>query len=263
MSSVLSQGLDGAVALVTGAGGGIGRAACAALTAAGARVIGSGRARTVPAGLCVDTWLQQDVTSTEDWSRVTGYIRSAFGRLDCLINNAGICLVQPLVETSSDEFRRTFEVNVHSILLAVHAALPLMRESGRSRPGGASIVNVSSVAASRGTPFAAAYSASKAAVTLLSRSAAKEFAILRYPIRVNSVHPGSVDTSLIDSALERAVGLGLGPSTEALKESWSAQIPFGRMAQPEEIAGGIVFLCSPAAAYITGSELVIDGGTRA
>jgi NAD(P)-dependent dehydrogenase (short-subunit alcohol dehydrogenase family) len=258
----MAESLQGAVVLVTGANGGIGRAACAGLRAAGARVVGTD-VGDAPGELGVDAWCPLDVTSPQDWQRVVSSIRDRFGRLDCLVNNAGISLVERIADTSLEQWRRVSSVNVESVLLGLQATLPLLCESGKQRPGGSSVVNVSSAAGLRGVAFNAAYCASKAAVTLLTKSAAKEFAALRYPIRVNSLHPGSVDTPMMDSIYARYVEVGMSPSVEAAKSAANAARPLGRMARPEDIAGGIVFLCSPAASFMTGSELVIDGGVTA
>jgi NAD(P)-dependent dehydrogenase (short-subunit alcohol dehydrogenase family) len=262
MASSLTLTLDGSVALVTGAGGGIGRALCVALSDAGARVIASSRGNAPP-DVPADLWLQHDVTSADDWRRVMDALSARFGRLDCLINNAGISLVERIADTSLGQWRSVFSTNVESALLGIQLALPLLCESGKDRPGGAAIVNMSSTAGLRGVAFNAAYCASKGAITLLSKAAAKEFANLRYPIRVNSVHPGNVETPMMDSILARYVEAGLATSIEAQKAFWNANRPLGRMARAEEIAGGVVFLCSSAASQVTGSELIIDGGVTA
>jgi NAD(P)-dependent dehydrogenase (short-subunit alcohol dehydrogenase family) len=244
---------------VTGARGGIGRAVCAALAQAGASVVASDIGEAIQDSR-VEAWMQHDVTSATAWSRVIGEIRQKFGRLDCLINNAGISLVERISDTSLAQWRQVMSVNVESVLLSLQAALPLLRESGVDRMGGASVVNIASGAGLRGVELHAAYCASKAAVTLLTKSAAREFAGLKYPIRVNSVHPTGVDTSMTDSIFDRYVEVGLAPSIEAAKAAAYVRHPLGRMARAEEIAGGVVFLCSPAASYITGTQLVIDGG---
>lgn len=259
MSTVLNRALTGAVALVTGARGGIGRAICAALGEAGARVVATGTGDG-PKDLSVDAWLQHDVTSVDDWTYVVDEVRKQFGSLDCLINNAGIAIVERIADMSIDQWRRVMSVNVEGVLLGLQLSLPLLRESGNNRRGGSAVVNISSVAGLRGVAFNAPYCASKAALTLLSKSAAKEFAALGYPIRVNSIHPGFVETRMMDSMLARYVELGLATSMEAQKAAFDANRPLGRTARPEEIAGGAVFLCSPAASFMTGSELVIDGG---
>jgi NAD(P)-dependent dehydrogenase (short-subunit alcohol dehydrogenase family) len=262
VSDRMDEDLEGAVALVTGARGGIGRAICARLLKAGALVIATGTGKQ-PTDLESTAWLPLDVTSHADWEGVIREIGVRFGRLDCLVNNAGIYRVEAISETSLESWRHIFAVNVEGPFLGVRAALHLMRESGRSRPGWASIVNIASTAASRGTEFAAAYCASKAAVSLFSRSAAKEFAALGYPVRVNSVQPGVVETRMLDQALNQCVDRGGGESTQQLKATWCAHIPLGRVALPEEVAKGVVFLCSSAASFMTGTDLVIDGGALA
>jgi NAD(P)-dependent dehydrogenase (short-subunit alcohol dehydrogenase family) len=259
MSAVLSRRLENSVALVTGARGGIGRAVCAALADAGARVIGTDIGEA-PQDLAVDAWMHHDVTSPDAWASVIDEIRRRFGRLDCLINNAGICPVDRIADTTLEQWRRVMSVNVESILLSLQASLPLLQESGKDRTGGSSVVNFSSAAGLRGVAMHAAYCATKGAVTLLTKSAAKEFAALRYPIRVNSVHPTGVETGMMESIFARYVEVGLYPSIDAAKATVHERHPMGRMSRPEEIAGGVVFLCSPAASYMTGTEFIIDGG---
>lgn len=262
--SVASFDLGGAVALVTGAGGGIGAAICAALMNAGALVVGSGR-HDPPSTAKVDFWIKQDVASAADWSRVVANIEERHGRLDCLVNNAGAYSVESLSSISIEQLRELFSVNVESVLLGLQAALPLLRMSGSHRIGGSSVVTISSVAGIRGVPLNAAYSASKAAATLLSKSAAKEFALLGYPIRVNSVHPGRTTTDMMSGILSRYSEIASSGSIEAevAKKASGVPIPMDRMARPEEVAGAVVYLCSSAASYVTGSELVIDGGLNA
>lgn len=258
----MTQSLDGAVALVTGARGGIGRAICAAFRTAGASVAATGTGEA-PEDLIVDIWLRHDVTSANDWDRVVGEVDRRFGRLDCLVNNAGTILVESIASMSLQQWRRVLSVNVEGVLLGMQASLPLLRKSGVDRPGGSSVVSCSSVAGLRGVAHNAAYCASKGALNLLSKSAAKEFAELGYPIRVNTVHPGGVETRMLRSILARYVEMGLATSIEEQVVAWSAQNPLGRMARPEEVAGAIVFLCSREASFMTGSEVVIDGGFTA
>jgi len=257
-----SRGLSGAVALVTGAGGGIGRALCDALSHSGARVIGTGTV-SPPDDSRLDGWWQLDVTAADGWKRVVTGIEREFGRLDCLINNAGVAFNASIAATSLEDWRRVMSVNVDGVLLGLQATLALLRDSGKDRAGGSSVVNISSTGALRGAPFAAAYCASKAALTLLSKSAAKEFAALGYPIRVNSLHPGATDTPMMEAVMTYFVRAGLSSSKEAQRAECDALSPLGRMARPDEIAGAAVFLCSSAASFMTGSDLVIDGGFTA
>ena len=258
----MPQDLSGAVVLVTGAGGGLGGAICAAARDARAVVVGTDLGEP-PSFVETDAWLPHDVTSMDAWIRVISEIRGRFGRLDCLVNNAGISLSETIANTSLDQWRRVLSVNLESVFLSMKAALPLLLESGRTRPGGSSVVNLSSTAGLRGSPFSAAYGASKGAVSLLTKTAAKEFGALGYPIRVNSVYPGAVETAMLQTVMQRQVDAGFVRSAEELKASWSNISALKRLGQPREIAGGVVFLCSPAASFVTGAELVIDGGALA
>lgn len=262
MSAMVNQALNGAVALVTGARGGIGRAICEALGEAGARVVATGTGEA-PADLAVDVWLRHDVTSEEDWTRVVTDVGGQFGHLDCLVNNAAIPMIRSITDTSLQQWRRVMSVNVESIFLGLQALLPLLREGGKNRAGGSSVVNVSSVAGLRSGLFSAAYSSSKAAVTVLSKSAAREFAALGYPIRVNSIHPGVIETRMLNSVLDGYVEVGLATTREEQMAAFRSMTPLRRIGRPEEIAGGVLFLCSAAASFMTGSELVIDGGVIA
>jgi NAD(P)-dependent dehydrogenase (short-subunit alcohol dehydrogenase family) len=257
---VLNRTLEGAVTLVTGAAGGVGRAICAALSDAGARVVGTDLAER-PKDLSVDVWLRQDVASAPDWAKVIEEIHRRFGRLDCLINNAGIHISENLTDLSLEQWRRMMSVNCESIFLSMQAALPLLRESGKDHAGGACIVNIVSAAGLRGFVRQTGYCASKGAATLLTKAAAKEFAALDYPIRVNSIHPTGLETAMLDSIVARLVQAGLRTSVEDGKARINASLPMKRMGRPEEVAGAVVFLCSPAASYMTGEEICIDGGS--
>ena len=248
--------LSGDVVLVTGASGGIGTAVSAALTEAGATVIGT--------DLRAQSEVQaHDVTSAQDWARIAEYVRARHGRLACLVNNAGHALTASIEATSLEAWRRVQSVNVESILLGLQAMLPLLRAGAQGRAGGASVVNLSSVGGLRGAPFSAAYCASKAAVVMLSKSAALEFATLGYDIRVNTVHPGGVETPMMTEIMARHATLGTAPSEQQARAATEARHPMRRLGRPDEIAGGVVYLCSTAASFVTGSELVVDGGYTA
>jgi NAD(P)-dependent dehydrogenase (short-subunit alcohol dehydrogenase family) len=251
--------LEGSVALVTGAGGGIGNATVEALLAAGAEVI----ATDIRAPSSGTLNRAQDVTDEAGWAALADTIRERWGRLDCLVNNAGIATISTIEENSLADWRRQMSVNVDSMLLSCKAMLPLLRESGRIRAGGASVVNLSSVGGIGGAPFMAAYCTSKGAVRLFSKSAALEFAALKYNIRVNSVHPGGIQTAMMEEIIDAYVRLGAAPDYETARAGVDRQHPLGRWGRPEEIASGIVYLCSPGASFMTGSELVIDGGFTA
>ena len=251
--------LDGTVALVTGAGGGIGGATVAAMRAAGAEVI----ATDLKAPSCGDINMAQDVTDEAGWESLASEIEKRWGRLDALINNAGIAIVSSIADNTIEMWRKQMAVNVESMLFSHKSMLPMLCKSGETRQGGASVVNLSSVGGLGGSPFMAAYCTSKGAVRLFSKSAALEFAALKYNIRVNSVHPGGIETPMMDEIIASYVRLGAAPDEKTARAGVDAQHPLGRWGQSEEIAGGIVFLCSPSASFMTGSELVIDGGFTA
>lgn len=254
--------LPNVIALVTGAAGGIGRELCKALKAAGATVVATDLAATAE-GLSADHYLQHDVTDAAAWKRVSDFISDTYGRLDALVNNAGYSIVVKFEDSPLSEFHRVQQVNVDSIVIGVQAMLPLLKEGGKARKGGAVIVNFSSVGGQRGAAFNAAYCTSKAAVLMLSKCLGAEFAALGYNIRVNSVHPGGIDTAMLNSIIDRYVDLGAVPSREAAVEGIRINHPIGRMGRPEELGGGVVYLCSEAASFVTCSELVIDGGFTA
>ncbi|MEO0033864.1 MAG: hypothetical protein RIS94_3622 [Pseudomonadota bacterium] len=251
--------LNDVVAVVTGAGGGIGRELVKAMKAANATVI----ATDMAPGLTIegaDHYLQHDVTSEADWRAVAALVQEKYGRLDALVNNAGISIVTKFDETPLSDFHRVNAVNVDSIIIGTQVMLPLLREGGKARKSGASVVNFSSVGGLRGAAFNAAYCTSKAAVKMLTKCLGAEFAALRYNVRVNSVHPGGVDTPMLNSIMDRYVELGAVPSREVAIAGMEARHPIGRQAQPAEMGGGVVYLCSDAASFVTCSELVIDGG---
>lgn len=257
----MAESLQGAIALVTGAAGGIGRAVCKELTAQGAIVIASDLAQT--AEVEAAAYVQQDVTDEARWHAIAADIKARHGRLDCLVNNAGYSIVESIESTSIETWRKVQAINVESILFSLHAFTPLLRIGGAERKGGASVVNLSSVGGLRGAAYNAAYCAAKGAVTLFSKSAAVEYGSLRWPIRVNSVHPGGVDTDMTSGIMSRFAELGAQRDAEAARKSLLAAIPARRLAGPEEIAAGIAFLCSTASSFMTGSEFVIDGGYTA
>jgi len=254
--------LTGAVALVTGAQGGIGSATVRALTQAGARVIATDMADEAQvAG--ADGYRRLDVTDEAAWADLAAHIDDCYGRLDIVVNNAGISVTNSIAGTPLAEFRKCFAINVEGVFLGTKAMEPLLARSGADRQGGSSIVNLSSVGGLRGAPFMSAYCASKGAVKLFTKSTALEYAALKLPIRANSVHPGGIDTNMMDTIYARYVETGLFADEATARATVSAGHAIGRMGTADEIAGGIVYLCSPAASFVTGSELVIDGGMTA
>ena len=254
--------LPNVIAFVTGAPGGIGRELCKALKSAGATVIASGLAEAAP-DLVADHYIEHDVTDAAAWARVADFVRTTYGRLDALVNTAGIAVVKSFEETSLSEWQRVHQVNVDSMVIGCQTMLPLLKEGGRARAGGASIVNFSSVYGQRAAPFNAAYCSSKASVSMLTKCLGAEFAAFGYNIRVNSVHPGAIDTAMSDHLVDRFIELGVASSCEEVLAGVRATHPMGRMGRPDELAGGVIFLCAEASSYVTCSELNIDGGFAA
>jgi len=251
--------LHGKVAIVTGAGGGIGRELVKALKAANATVIATDLAADAQIE-GADHYLKHDVTSEADWQAVAALVQDKYGRLDALVNNAGYSIVTKFEETPLADFHRVNAINVDSIIIGTQILLPLLKEGGKARSGGASVVNFSSVGGLRGAAFNAAYCTSKAAVKMLSKCLGAEFAALGYNVRVNSVHPGGIDTPMLGSIMDKYVELGAAPSREVAQAAMEARHPIGRMGRPEEMGGGVVYLCSDAASFVTCAEFVMDGG---
>ncbi|WP_394658308.1 SDR family oxidoreductase [uncultured Novosphingobium sp.] len=251
--------LPNVVAVVTGAAGGIGREIVKAMKAAGAVVIATDLKDDAQID-GADHYLRHDVTSEADWRGVEQLVRDTYGRLDVLVNNAGFSVVTKFEETPLAEFHRINAINVDSAIIGTQILLDLLKQGGQARGGGASIINFSSVGGLRGAPFNAAYCVSKAAIKMLSKCLGAEFAALGYNIRVNSVHPGGIDTPMLNSIMARYVELGAAPSMEAALGGMYASHPIGRLGRPEEMAGGVVFLASEASSFMTCDELVMDGG---
>jgi NAD(P)-dependent dehydrogenase (short-subunit alcohol dehydrogenase family) len=258
--------LDGKVLLITGGARGIGAAAAKAAVEAGARVAIAdvldepGRATATALG---DAAFYQhlDVTQEPDWTAAIGATVARFGTLDGLVNNAGVFVAKNLEEASLADWQRVCGVNLTGVFLGTKLALPALREAAKASAHGSTIVNVSSVAGLVGSPGDPLYSMTKGGVTLFTKSSALEFARKGYNIRVNSIHPGTVDSDMGDQVLAlRARMLG---DMETARKQTVARLPIGRMGTPEDIAKGIVFLASDDAGFMTGAGLVVDGGITA
>ena len=260
--------VDGKIALVTGAGRGIGAETARRLAAAGASVavsdlIGDNGRRTVEeiaAGGGSAYFIAHDVTDEAAWEETVAKVEERFGGLHILVNNAGVYSYAKLEEMEVEDYRRLMDVNVMGVFLGIKHAIRAMKATPAGEDA-ASIVNLSSVAGLVGSPLSAIYSASKGAVRLLTKSAALEVAQLGYNIRVNSVHPGLIDTDMAGQVLDRWQSTGM--SDNAARQFVTDQHPIKRLGEPADIAAGILFLASPDSAFMTGAELVIDGGWTA
>lgn len=243
--------VSGKVALVTGGAQGMGRAHSILLAREGAQVVltdvnaaaGQATVDEINKAGGEAVFFPHNVTSAEDWQRVVADAVERLGKVDVLVNNAGILIMKPLEETSEAEWDRTLEINAKGAFLGCKYVLPAMKDSGNG-----SIINISSIYGIIGAPGAAAYEASKGAVRLLSKAAAVDFA--KFGIRVNSVHPGVIDTPMTKDLLA---------SPEVAKALLGTTI-LARPAQPEEVSAAVLFLASDEASFITGAELVVDGG---
>ena len=193
------------------------------------------------------TYVHLDVTSESDWDAAVQAAVSSYGKLDILLNNAGILIRKNIEETTETDWDRIFAVNAKGVFLGTKAAIPVMRENG-----GGSIINISSTAGLVGSPNgSASYTATKGAVRLFTKSTAIQHA--REGIRCNSIHPGPIETDMIADTLN-------DPDSMALRMQ---RLPLGRVGKPSEIAYGAIYLASDESSFVTGSELVIDGGTTA
>jgi NAD(P)-dependent dehydrogenase (short-subunit alcohol dehydrogenase family) len=255
--------VDGKIACVTGAASGIGRCAAQTLAREGAVVVATDLQQDKGAGLVAEIetaggraiFLAHDVTDEDAWRSVIEAIASRFGRLDVLVNNAGIGLSGPVVDMSLADWRRQTAVNLDGVFLGVKHALPLMRKGG-----GGSIINVSSIAGIKASPNVSGYCATKGAVRLFSKSVALECAQAKDGVRVNSLHPGIVETAIWDTLIGTSGdGSNERPRGPTLDELTARAVPLGRKGAPEEIAAGILWLASDESSYVTGTELVIDG----
>ena len=246
--------LDGKVALISGGSKGQGEAEAKLFAQEGAKVVLGDildeEGRMVEAEINETggdaKYVHLDVTSEDDWAAAVREVVDAYGKLDILVNNAGILLRKGVEDTSGDEWDRVQEVNSKGVFLGTKVAIPAMREAG-----GGSIINISSIGGLIGSPTSTAYSASKGAVRILTKATAVQYGPER--IRCNSVHPGIIDTDMIEDLLSNGEG----------RAKQLARTPLGIIATPHDVALGVLYLASDESRYVTGSELVIDGGITA
>ncbi len=247
--------LEGKVALISGGARGQGAVEARLFAGEGAKVVigdileDEGRQLEAEinelGGSCV--FVNLDVTSEDDWQNAVNIAVERFGKLDVLVNNAGIFRLGLVEETSTELWDEIMDINSKGVFLGTKAAIPEMRKAG-----GGSIVNISSVAGLIGSHYSAAYTASKGAVRLLTKSTAVQYA--KEGIRANSIHPGVIETPMTAGNLL---------ADEEARQRTIARHPLGRYGQPEDVAYGALFLASDESSFMTGSELVIDGGLTA
>ncbi len=250
------------VAIVTGAALGLGEASARMLAREGAKVVltdikdaeGEQAAKTITDAGGQAIYLNHDVADEGAWQRVVASTMERFGRLDVLVNNAGVGLGGPPEEETLERWRRLMSINLDGVFLGTKHAILAMK---RVRPKGGSIINVSSIEGLVGDPNLGAYNASKGGVRLYTKSVALYCAKQGLGIRVNSIHPGYIWTPMVESYL-RDHG-GVEPGRKAL----DAVHPIGHIGEPDDIAYGVLYLASDESKFVTGTELVIDGGYTA
>ncbi|MFF8314429.1 SDR family NAD(P)-dependent oxidoreductase [Streptomyces lydicus] len=246
--------LDGKVALITGATGGIGAATAQLFAREGARLVVADIRRERLAALTreiAETGAEVvsaclDVSSAQQWDEVIITVRERFGRLDILVNVAGVLDWPGIEDTEEEAWNRVIDVNQKGTWLGMKAAMPLLRASGN-----ASVINTSSVLGLVGSGAAAAYQASKGAVRLLSKTAAVEYA--RQGVRVNSLHPGVIATPMIQDLLDE----------QGDQQPDIVRTPMRRAGRADEVASAMLFLAGDESSFVTGTELVVDGGLTA
>ena len=262
---------SGKIALVTGAAAGIGRACALALAAHGARIVATdideaGVQETVSlitaAGGSARAMVH-DVTQEAAWSEVYASIDAEESALHILVNNAGIAVASPITEMSLADWQRQNAINLDGVFLGTKHAIPRMAKSGKG-----SIINISSVAGLIGAPGLSAYNATKGGVRLFTKGVAIEMATAGLPVRVNSVHPGIIDTAIwekeMSDASEQALaGVDQGDNRPSIELVAEMTVPGGKLGQPIDVANAVVFLASDASSYMTGSEVVVDHGLSA
>jgi 3(or 17)beta-hydroxysteroid dehydrogenase len=263
--------LDGKVALISGGARGIGAETARLMCEAGGRVTvgdilteqGRETVATIKASGGDAHFTELDVTSERAWSAAVAETIQEFGRLDILVNNAGMFLGRDFEEASLADWHKLVAVNMTGVFLGTKLAAPALRESGRTSRHGSAIVNLSSIAGIVGSPLDALYSMTKGGVTLFTKSTALAFARKGDRIRVNSVHPGVIETDMGAQTFVRRMAVMGSNDLAKAQEATRHMHPIGRLGTPEDVARTIVFLASDDARFMTGSALVVDGGVTA
>jgi NAD(P)-dependent dehydrogenase (short-subunit alcohol dehydrogenase family) len=251
--------VKGKVALVTGAALGLGRACALLLAREGAKVVATDLKQDEGAALVQEikasggeaTFVRHDVASSDDWKNAIETATRKYGGLDIVVNNAGVALTASIEDTTLEQWRWLMSINLDGVFLGTQLAIAVMKDKGGS------IINLSSIEGLIGDPNLAAYNASKGAVRLLTKSCALHCAKSGYCIRVNSVHPGYIWTPMVEAFLAAQA------DPAAAKMAVEAMHPVGHLGEPNDIAYGVLYLASDESKFVTGAELVIDGGYTA
>lgn len=263
--------IEGKIALISGAASGIGAQSARVLAAAGGIVVvtdvNEAAGRQLVGGIEAAgnraRFHRLDVTQEEDWDAVTTQVCAEFGGLDVLVNNAGIECIRNIEDLTLDEWRGICRVNLDGVFLGTKYGIRAMTSGSSSRPRGGSIINLSSVAGLVGTAGQSAYNMTKGGVRLFTKSAAIECARLGYGIRVNSVHPGVIETPLVEAAWSEWTKVGFGADEAETRQNVLGLHPIGRLGLPDDVAKAILYLASDDSDFVTGTELVVDGGLTA
>ncbi|ARN73096.1 SDR family NAD(P)-dependent oxidoreductase [Oceanicoccus sagamiensis] len=258
--------LTGKVIVITGAAKGIGEQCAYDLADMGATIVATDIDKAgveATAAKILESngkamAIKHDVTSEADWEKVVATCKQQFSRLDVLVNNAGIMMNIPFALCSYEDFKKQQTINVDSVFIGCKAAYELMAESGKTTAG-SSIINLSSIFGQISGPMHSAYCASKGAVRMMSKAMAVELGRMGTKIRVNSVHPGPVNTELGLSAAKDAEKLGLVDDADERNKMVGTLFPMGRWGEAQDVAGVIAFLAADASQFVTGTELVVDG----
>ncbi|HEX2943759.1 MAG TPA: glucose 1-dehydrogenase [Rhodopila sp.] len=263
--------LDGKVALISGAARGIGGETAQLMAKAGAKMVigdvldetGQQTVAAIKAAGGQAEYVRLDVTKEADWTEAVNRAVSSFGKLDILVNNAGVFIGKGIEEISIAEWEKLVAVNMTGVFLGTRVAAPALREAAKDSEHGSAIVNLASIAGIVGSQLDPLYSMTKGGVTLFTKSTALEFGRKGYRIRVNSIHPGVIQTDMGEQTfVSRAQRTGSN-DTSAVRQMVTETVPWGRLGVPMDIAKGIVFLASDDAGYMNGSALVVDGGVTA
>lgn len=260
----MTDRMAGKVALITGGASGIGRGCAKRLAEEGAHVVitdiqddlGAAAASEITATGGSAEYLHHDVTSEDNWIDVIRTVTEHQGKLHVLVNNAGIGVGASIFEMSLKDWQRQQAINLDGVFLGVKHGIPLINQSG-----GGSVINVSSVAGIKGAPGLSAYNATKGGVRIFTKGVALECASMGWPVRVNSVHPGVIDTPIWTKEVGALAEEGAN-AIDAVAMAASS-VPGGKLGTPLDIANGVLFLASDESSYINGTELIIDAGVCA